>query len=129
MQRLDNINSQCKCLYHRIRARRCTVIYNEHLKPSGLRITQFHLLIQIETNPTATVHQIAFDLDMNYTTASRGLTLLWKKGLIEQIKTKDRRTTLYGLTAKGKRLITEALPLWEEAQENVYTYSAMEKVK
>ena len=81
----------CKCFKMRKASRVVTQFYDKKLKPCGIRITQFTILSLIATNEDRTMISLSEDLQMDRTTLTRGLNILLKEDLIEQVKSKDSR--------------------------------------
>lgn len=109
------------CLGTRVR-RAARVVgnhYDAHLKPSGLKGTQFTLLNAVYLHPAATISQLAGLMLLDRTTLNRNLKPLEKQGMIRSGKGEDQRTRTLELTAKGLSALEQALPLWLEAQSQV----------
>lgn len=106
-----------------VRVRRASRVvgnhYDEHLKPVGLKGTQFNLLNAIFLNPSATISRVAELMLLDRTTLNRNLKPLERDGLILSGKGKDQRTRTLKLTPKGVETLQRALPLWLEAQSAV----------
>ena len=56
---------------------------------------------------------------MDRTTLTRGLNILLKEDLIEQVKSKDSRKKIMKLTKKGHEVLDKAIPLWLEAEHQI----------
>jgi len=93
--------------------------YDKHLKPAGLKGTQFTLLNTIFMNPAANIGQLADILGLDRTTLNRNLKPLERKGLIRSGSGKDPRTRTLKLTNEGITILQNALPYWLEAQSGV----------
>lgn len=93
--------------------------YDKHLKPTGLKGTQFTLLNTIFMNPAASIGQLADVLGLDRTTLNRNLKPLEGKGLISSGSGKDPRTRTLKLTNAGTKMLQNALPYWLEAQSGV----------
>ena len=93
--------------------------YDKHLKPVGLKGTQFTLLNTVFLNPAATIGQLADILGLDRTTLNRNLKPLERQGLIRSGSGKDPRTRTLKLTEEGTRILQNALPYWLEAQSGV----------
>ena len=64
-----------------------------------------------------TMGQVSAVLAMDRTTVTANLKPLERRGLVEiQVDEKDRRSRRLKLTSAGRRLLAEAMPLWEKAQ-------------
>ncbi len=85
----------------------------------GLRGTQIPPLVVLYLAGPQNVNEIADRLDRDRTTITRNLKLLEDAGLIKIEPGEDQRTRVATLTEKGEKLLLEALPVWEEAQERV----------
>ena len=93
--------------------------YDKHLKPVGLKGTQFTLLNTIFLNPAANIGQLADILGLDRTTLNRNLKPLERQGLIRSGSGKDPRTRTLKLTNEGTKILQNALPYWLEAQSGV----------
>jgi len=109
------------CMGMRVRraARVVANHYDKHLKPTGLKGTQFTLLNTILMNPAANIGQLADVLGLDRTTLNRNLKPLERKGLISSGSGKDPRTRTLKLTKEGTKILQNALPYWLEAQSGV----------
>lgn len=113
----DEIAKNCACFNVRKAARAVTQLYDNILKPTGLRGTQFTLLIALSIRGNIGISQLADVLVMERTTLTRNLKPLEKQGLITITEGSDRRTRSVMLTAEGREKINEMTPYWEQAQE------------
>lgn len=110
----------CLCALVRKAGRVLTRRYDEYLKPGGVRITQFSMLINISRNQSITVSQLAKLLVMDQTTVSRNLHILEKSGYIyTKCEMTDQRIKKILVTDAGMSKINEAKPLWEKAQSEM----------
>ena len=116
---LAEIAETCACLNARKAARAVTQLYDEVLQPSGLRATQFTLLVAIALAGEAPVTRLADALVMDRTTLTRNLALLERQGLVGIAPGTDQRTRMVTLTNQGRDALAKALPLWEQAQKRV----------
>lgn len=89
------------------------------LGPSGLRATQFTVLVAVALTDPPTMTRIARALIMDGSTLTRNLRPLELAGLVKTDGGKDRRTRIVILTPRGRDRLTAALPLWEQAQHHV----------
>ena len=109
------------CMGMRVRkaARVVANHYDKHLKPVGLKGTQFTLLNTIFLNPAANIGQLADILGLDRTTLNRNLKPLERQGLIRSGSGQDPRTRTLKLTNEGTKILQNALPYWLEAQSGV----------
>jgi DNA-binding MarR family transcriptional regulator len=120
MAKCKEIGRTCACYKVRKAARAVTKLYEEVLRPIGLRATQFSLLMAARVMGPVTVTKMAQAAVMDRTTLTRNLQILEKRGLITITPGGvDRREREVNLTASGRETLAEAIPLWEEAQDRV----------
>jgi DNA-binding MarR family transcriptional regulator len=105
----------CGCFNLRRTARAVTRFYDECLQQSGLRSTQFLILVTIQAEGTPTLPRLARVLDLDRSVVTRNLRPLERDGLVRTIATQSRATTVE-LTPKGLKKLSDTLPLWEQAQ-------------
>lgn len=106
----------CACANLRRAARAVTQMYEEELRGSGLRGTQFTLLQALETAGTLSQRELGALLCIDSTTLSRSLQPLLDSGWISEKRGSDKRERLLSLTAAGKKKITQVTPQWNRAQ-------------
>lgn len=117
MQSIQDVNELDICLNLKKISRFLTNFYDLSLKNSGIRSTQFNLLIAFYKSPEKSITDIAKDMGMDRTTLSRNLNPLLKKQLIILAALLDKRCKSYVLTEKGKNIIEDALPYFERAKK------------
>lgn len=115
------VRDNCACLRARMAARKLTRIYDKALKPTGLRITQFTLLIAIKDGRAKSVSALADLLAMERTTLLRNLKVLEDAGLVTSEPSGEGRALSLKLTSGGRKRLHEALPYWQAAQRAVET--------
>ena len=111
--------SPCVCSTLRMVSRAVTQLYDDVLRPSGLRVTQFSILATIARLGEANLRQLESMLAIDQTTLTRSLGLLERDGVIERASHPDGRIKAMRLTAKGRRALEAARPLWAQAQAKV----------
>jgi DNA-binding MarR family transcriptional regulator len=110
---------RCTCFNLRKAARAVTQLYDEFLRPSGLRSTQFSLLMLIRGMGPIRITDLADKAVMDRTTLKRNVELLEREGLVRVDPGEDARVREVSLTAAAEERITKALPLWQRAQAYV----------
>jgi len=103
----------------RMAARSASKLYDDWLRPSGLRASQLAVLWAVLALEPVTARRIATAIVSDETTLSRNLKVLASDGLIELEPGEDRRSRIVTLTRAGRRVLERALPLWDRAQEDV----------
>ena len=105
----------CTCARLRKLSRRVTRIYDAHLAPQAIKVTQFSLLVNAARGER-TVSEFAAELEMDRSTLSRNLAPLAAQGWVEISIGADPRSSSIRVTAAGRRKLKAALPLWRKAQ-------------
>jgi len=99
--------------------RAVTQLYDDVLRPSGLRVTQFSILAAIARMGEANLRVLEDTLAIDQTTLTRSLNLLERDGVIERASHPDGRIKAMRLTSKGRGALKVARPLWAQAQDKV----------
>jgi DNA-binding MarR family transcriptional regulator len=107
------------CFNLRKAARAVTQVYDEVLRPTGLRSTQHSLLRVLESVGTVSVSKLADLAVMDRTTLARNLDLLERERLVRIQPGKDARVREVSLTETAHKRLAAALPYWEKAQAQV----------
>jgi DNA-binding MarR family transcriptional regulator len=107
------------CFNLRQAARAVTQVYDEVLRPTGLRATQHSLLRVIEAVETVSVSNLADMAVMDRTTLARNLELLKQEGLVRIQPGEDARVREVTLTDGARKRLAAALPYWAKAQAQV----------
>src|SRR5437667_3994293 len=111
--------SPCVCSTLRMVSRAVTQLYDDILRPSGLRVTQFSILATMARSGEANLRQLEAALAIDQTTLTRSLNLLERDRMIERVPHPDGRIKAMRLTGKGRRVLSVARPLWAQAQNKV----------
>lgn len=109
----------CSCFAVRRAARVITQHYDRHLRPTGLRATQFTLLTVLALGGPLPLSRVADRLGTERTTLTRNLRPLIARGFVRTKPGKDRRVQLLAITARGVAAAESALPQWREAQRAI----------
>jgi len=109
----------CACFNLRKAARSVTQLYDEILRPTGLRSTQLSLLAGTLVLQPVTLSRLARATGTDRTTLTRNLRILEFRGLIRIEPETDRRKRAVHLTEQGGEVLERARPLWLEAQARV----------
>ena len=102
--------------------RAVTRLYDDALRPLGVRITQLSLLVAIEAEGRARPADLAEVLDMEKSTLSRNVQILADRGWVRVRDGDVGRTQVLELTKSGRRQLLQAVPAWEAAQKRVRTW-------
>lgn len=110
---------RCVCGALRTVTRAVTQLYDDAMRPAGLRITQYGLLSRIARLGPVSAAALVDSLHADQTTLARALKLLERDGLVRRASHPDRRAKRIELTAEGRRKLAEARKLWDEAQRRM----------
>jgi DNA-binding MarR family transcriptional regulator len=112
-----SICASCHCLAARRQARAITRLFDEKLRPHGLRATQFSVLVGLALGGPRPIGTLAEALGLEHTTLTRGAARLERNGWIGTDQSTDGRERPLRLTPAGRRKLEEAFPAWQEAQD------------
>ena len=109
----------CVCYNTRKTARAITRLYDDMLRPTGLRATQLTVLMVVDAMGDPSITELAEQLVMDRTTLARDLRPMEAAGWVTVTPGEDRRTRIVRLTSAGSSALRDALPLWREAQASM----------
>src|ERR1700753_3154278 len=112
--------NRCNCTALRKASRRMSQFYDAALAPSGLRATQFAILVDLARRGDSppTIRDMSETMALDQSTIGQNLRPLEREGLVALVQDEaDRRSRRIQLTKAGWARFTEARPLWQEAQE------------
>lgn len=123
------IGQRCVAFNLRRAAQAVTQYYDQHLQSSGLRISQYSLLIAISLNEEISISELGDKICKDQTTITRNIEILKKQGYITITrKENDARRKAICLTEEGKKKLAEVRPLWEEAQTHIENELGLERL-
>ena len=109
----------CLCLASRRAARVITRSFEKHLRPYGIRATQFSLLVNLELRGPLPIGELAEVLSADRTTLTRNLALVEDQGLVRIRPGDDARARVVTITPKGRTAIIRSFPAWRDAQSEM----------
>jgi DNA-binding MarR family transcriptional regulator len=107
----------CASLNFRRTSRMVTRMYDIAMQESGVRSTQFAILVGIAKLQPVAMGTLAKVLMLDSSTLTRSLRLLQKEGMIEKSKRGEMRQRFLKLTNSGEKALQRSLPLWRAAHE------------
>lgn len=116
MVRPEDVQNECALLRVRSAARAVTRHFESHLRASGLKGPQFSLLVALGLGNGLTASELEGRLGTDRSTLVRNLKPLEAEGLITTAPEGRAKRKL--LTAKGRKRLAAALPLWRAAQDS-----------
>lgn len=114
--------SPCHCANLRRATRMVTQLYDRMLAPSGLKVTQYSLLLYVKHLEPVNMTELAKHMGLDRTTLVRNAKPLETQGLIVSATGSDLRTHELRLTERGREVLEEATVMWHEAQQNLEAY-------
>jgi DNA-binding MarR family transcriptional regulator len=109
----------CACIRARRAARALTDVYDDALRPAGLKITQFSALRNAARLQPVSISALADEMALDRSTLGRNLLVLERRGLVRLGPGDDQRERSVSITPAAQRLLARAVPLWEQAQRAV----------
>jgi DNA-binding MarR family transcriptional regulator len=111
-----------ECLAVRLRTlnRAVTALYDEALRPHGLRVGQLNLLVAVARLGTARPGDLCRLLRMDKSTLSRDVEVMRRNGWLE-VEDGAGRTRPLRITPAGEALLGQVVPAWRRAQEQART--------
>jgi len=108
-----------ECVGFRVRKlnRVVSAIYDGALASTGLKTSQFTVLVAVANRESVRPAELAKLLQMDESTLSRNVERMRVKGWLRLESEEDRRSHLIHVTDKGQALIRKGLPAWQQAQE------------
>jgi DNA-binding MarR family transcriptional regulator len=106
---------QCGSFNFRRTARAVTRLYDAALQESGIRSTQFTILVGIAKTQPVAIGKLGDILVVDGTTLTRSLRLLKKDGLVAISKRSTMRQRFLTITPKGEHTLARSLPAWRAA--------------
>src|ERR687897_1779039 len=115
------------CLGYQTRklARAVTRLYNDRLRPLGLNLTEMNLLAAIAAQGSVQPARLGRAMALEKSTLSRNSSRLVERGWVEVRDHPDGRGVLLTLTARGNQLLLDALPAWQQTQEQARSLVAV----
>jgi len=110
---------ECMAMRARRLDRIVTRLYDDALRPFGLKSTQLSVLIGIGVAGTLQPSHLGQALAMEKSTVSRNVARLVERGWVTSEAAEDGRGQLLSLTRSGASLLDEAHNAWKTAQRSV----------
>ena len=108
--------THCLAMRSRAVARALTRSFDDALRPFGVTVSQYTLLIAIRMTASPSITALAETLEIERSGLSRNMKLLQSAGLISMDDGGGARARALELTTAGRALIEKALPAWRRAQ-------------
>ena len=108
-----------ECLGFRVRTlnRAITALYDDALRPHGLRVGQLNLLVAVARMEPARPNDLCRFLKMEKSTLSRDVELMRRNGWLDVDDSQDKRARPLKVSTEGRALLESVVPAWRQAQE------------
>ncbi len=116
---IDAIAGECIAVRMRMLNRVVTNIYDDALRPLGLKVSQMNILVAAAKMGTARPIEVCEHLHLDVSTLSRNVERMKARGWLEVVPDEDGRAQPFRLTPQGRKLLETAVPAWSEAQQQV----------
>jgi DNA-binding MarR family transcriptional regulator len=118
-RKLDAAEVIRDCIATRLRMadRVITKVYDDALRPFGLKVTQMSMLVMAEDRGLIRQAEVGAELRLDDSTLSRNLERMRANGWLEEVSGDDARVHSYRLSTAGRTLLEQAIPAWRSAQE------------
>lgn len=125
---VDEIACSCLLSASRRLGRVVTSIFDEELRPFGIKASQFGLLVVIAKAGPVRRTGIGRYADLDPSTLTRNLAVMAANGWIEDvIEGDDGRGDPVRITTKGRHLIDSVAPGWKKAQQRARKFLGDER--
>src|SRR3954471_14982702 len=111
------IAGECLAVRVRVLNRAVTALYDEALRPHGLRVGQLTLLVAVARMGTARPGDLCRFLRMDKSTLSRDVELMRRNGWLEVDGSGDKRARPLRISGQGRALLEGVVPAWRQAQK------------
>ena len=110
----------CLCANFRRTVRALTQLYEEALRPLGLRGTQFTILQAMSLAGEVSQGQLGDILALDSTTLTRTLAIMDRRGWIARRRGRDGREWRLSLSKAGRKEFERVSPTWDRVQERLH---------
>ncbi len=113
---VETIATSCIAGRLRLLNRVITNLYDDALRPFGVKLSQGNVLAVTAKLGVARPAQVCDILELDTSTLSRTVDRMVHNGWLEILTDDDGRSHPFRLTDNGRRLMERAIPAWEKAQ-------------
>src|SRR5438477_10823968 len=113
---IDDIARDCIAVRMRMLNRVITNLYDEALRPLGVKVSQMNILVATAKLGLARPAQVCEILQLDTSTLSRNVERMRARDWLEVVPGDDARSQPFRLTSQGRKLVEKAVPAWEKAQ-------------
>ncbi len=112
-------NLPCLCATFRRTARALSQLYDDAVRPLGLRTTQFTILQALSLTGEVAQGRLGEILALDSTTLTRTLAIMKRRKWVAMRQGRDGRERLISLSAAGREQFDLASPAWQAVQDRL----------
>jgi DNA-binding MarR family transcriptional regulator len=109
----------CMCGSFRRTSRALTQLYEDALRPAGLRVTQLTILQTLFLAGEVSQGHLGDMLVMDSTSLTRTLVIMTRRGWVAECRGTDQRERYLRLSRSGEKQLRRAQPVWEKVQSRL----------
>ncbi|CAB1080931.1 hypothetical protein D1AOALGA4SA_8599 [Olavius algarvensis Delta 1 endosymbiont] len=113
---VNSIATNCLSVRLRLMNRMVGAIYDEALRPHGIKASQLNILVTVSAFGRATSRQLCQVLRMDPSTFSRAVTRLQIKSWLQVNPSGEGKILKVEVTPEGFKKIEDVFPDWQRAQ-------------
>lgn len=113
---VESIATSCIAGRLRLLNRVITNLYDDALRPLGVKLSQGNILAVTAKLGVARPADVCEILELDTSTLSRAVERMVANGWLEILPDDDGRSHPFRLTDAGRKLMEKAIPAWEKAQ-------------
>ncbi len=113
---IETIASECLAVRIRLLNRTVTNIFDEALRPLGVKVSQLNVLMVVAKLGPVSPGDVCRKLNMEKSTLSRNVDRMRTREWLKVSDGESGRQQILEIGPAGRRLIEKALPLWRKAQ-------------
>jgi DNA-binding MarR family transcriptional regulator len=117
--KFETIINECIAVRVRLLNRVVTKIFDDALRPLGVKVSQLNILVAAWKLDVAQPQRVCEILHLDPSTLSRNVERMRASGWLEVVPGDDARQQPFHITSQGKTLLSKAVPAWEKAQARV----------
>ncbi len=121
--------SECAFANVKLLSRVVTTLYDNELRPCGVRASQLALLWAIAAMEPVDLSRLGTVTLTDQTTLSRTIANLKRERWVSVRAGADRRVRMVSLTPTGRARFAAAMPCWERAQSRVADLLSLDSVR
>jgi DNA-binding MarR family transcriptional regulator len=115
---MKRVASECIAVRVRLINRVITGLYDEALRPHGLRVSQANILMAVACLGEVRPVEVCRRLRIEKSTLSRDVELMKKEGWLVSDPPSGGRNQTLRVTRRGLHLLRTVQPAWEQAQSD-----------